>query len=106
MKGLCATVTNAANGRSYFLSTVKSSRRKGQHETGRSGMLGGDYLSSMSVSLPTMCPPRQLRCTDTAMLALSVSDWCLYIRRVEKQDGKLANVEIDRIPMVKGLRRS
>jgi hypothetical protein len=40
------------------------------------------------------------------MLALSVSDWCLYIRRVEKQDGKLANVEIDRIPMVKDLRRS
>ena len=33
MKGLWATVTNAANGRSYFVSTVKSSRCKWQHET-------------------------------------------------------------------------
>jgi hypothetical protein len=32
MKGLWATVTNAANGKSYFVSTVKSSRRKGLHE--------------------------------------------------------------------------
>jgi hypothetical protein len=33
MKGLWATVTNAANGTSYFVSTIKSSRRKGLHET-------------------------------------------------------------------------
>jgi hypothetical protein len=33
MNGLWATVTNTANGRSYFVSTVKSSRRKGLHET-------------------------------------------------------------------------
>jgi hypothetical protein len=32
MKGLWTTVTNAANGKSYFVSTIRSSR-KGFHET-------------------------------------------------------------------------
>ena len=32
MKGLYATVTNATNGKSYFVSTVKSARSKGMHE--------------------------------------------------------------------------
>ena len=32
MKGLWTTVTNVANGKSYFVSTVKSSRRRGLHE--------------------------------------------------------------------------
>jgi hypothetical protein len=32
MSGLWTTVTNAANGKNYFVSTVKSSRRKGLHE--------------------------------------------------------------------------
>ena len=33
MKGLWTTVTNVANGKSYFVSTVKSSRSIGLHET-------------------------------------------------------------------------
>jgi hypothetical protein len=33
MKGLMTTVTTAANGKNYFVPTVKSSRRKGLHET-------------------------------------------------------------------------
>jgi hypothetical protein len=33
MKGLMATVTNVTNGKGYFVSTVKSSRNKGFHET-------------------------------------------------------------------------
>jgi hypothetical protein len=32
MKGLMTTVANASNGKSYFVSTVKSSRRRGLHE--------------------------------------------------------------------------
>jgi hypothetical protein len=32
LKGLWTTVTNVANGKSYFVSTAKSSRRRGLHE--------------------------------------------------------------------------
>jgi hypothetical protein len=31
--GLWTTVTNVTNGKSYFVSTIKSSRNKGSHET-------------------------------------------------------------------------
>ena len=33
MKGLMTTVTNLTNGKSYFVSTVKSWRSEGLHET-------------------------------------------------------------------------
>jgi hypothetical protein len=33
LKGLCTTVTNVTNGKSYFVSTVKSPRYKGSYET-------------------------------------------------------------------------
>jgi hypothetical protein len=33
MKGLMTTVTNVTNGKNYFVSTVRSSRSKGLHET-------------------------------------------------------------------------
>jgi len=38
-----------------------------------------------------MCPPRQPRCTDTAMLALSVSDWRRTV--VERAAGEAINRE-------------
>jgi hypothetical protein len=45
MKGLCTTVTNATNGKSYFVSTVNSARSKGMHETAVFRKIFGPFAS-------------------------------------------------------------